>query len=146
MAWRQAEPKTSFNHCNRPERSGIRARHASLFQENISCQLPCERTGFTGERSSFCNLENNHGISLNAQYTKNHERNGLMHFLNTKRKFMQSIQTIPGYQINEYMLVLNPHEDLRNKIIQIRKEFNETYKSQSLLGTKPNLALVRFTQ
>src|SRR5262245_15269652 len=59
---------------------------------------------------------------------------------------MQSIQTIPGYKINEYMLVLNPHEELRNKIIQTRKEFNETFQAQSLLGLKPNLGLVRFTQ
>src|SRR5689334_17350440 len=59
---------------------------------------------------------------------------------------MQSIQLMPGYQINEYMLVLNPHEELRNKIILARKEFNETYQAQSLLGLKPNLGLVRFTQ
>jgi 2'-5' RNA ligase len=59
---------------------------------------------------------------------------------------MQSFQLMPGYQINEYMLVLNPHEELRNKIIQARREFNETYQAQSLLGLKPNLGLVRFTQ
>jgi 2'-5' RNA ligase len=57
---------------------------------------------------------------------------------------MKSIQTIPGYRINEYLLVLNPHEELRNKIKQVKEEFNEKYKT-SFVG-KPHITLVNFTQ
>jgi 2'-5' RNA ligase len=44
------------------------------------------------------------------------------------------------------MLVLNPHEELRNKITRLRNEFSETYKNSAALISKPNIALVRFTQ
>lgn len=57
-----------------------------------------------------------------------------------------NIQSIPGCRINEYMLVLNPHEDLRNKITRVRSEFSETYKNSAALLSKPHIALVRFTQ
>ena len=29
------------------------------------------------------------------------------------------INSIPGYKVNEYSLVLNPHEELRNKIMHV---------------------------
>lgn len=35
--------------------------------------------------------------------------------------------TLPGYRAYEYLLVLNPHEDLRKKIMQVKKEFSEKY-------------------
>lgn len=57
-----------------------------------------------------------------------------------------SIQSIPGCRVNEYMLVLNPHEELRNKITRLRNEFSETYKNSAALISKPHIALVRFTQ
>ena len=55
------------------------------------------------------------------------------------------LTSIPGYRINEYLLVLNPHEELRNRIMQIRKEFSDKFKSPHI-GGRPHLALVRFTQ
>ena len=59
-----------------------------------------------------------------------------------------NIQTIPGYRLCEFLLVLNPHEELRNRIQAIKKEFHEKYKgssaSKSLVGGKPQLALVKF--
>jgi len=48
--------------------------------------------------------------------------------------------------ICEYQLILNPNESLRNKILQVRKEFYETYQVPSALGGNPYLTLVRFTQ
>jgi 2'-5' RNA ligase len=56
------------------------------------------------------------------------------------------IQNIPGYRFNEYMLVLSPHEELRKKIMQVKKEFAEKYKCPQALWTKPHLMLARFTQ
>jgi 2'-5' RNA ligase len=52
---------------------------------------------------------------------------------------------------NEYLLILNPHEELRNKIQQVKKEFYDAYHgashgAPSALGGKPHLTLVRFTQ
>ena len=52
---------------------------------------------------------------------------------------------------NEYLLILNPHEELRNKVQQVKKEFYETYHDASrgaptALGGKPHVTLVRFTQ
>ncbi len=63
-------------------------------------------------------------------------------------------QTIPDYRevfksqlrTNEYMLVLNPHEELRQKITQVKKDFSDTYQATVALGSKSHLALVRFTQ
>ena len=61
---------------------------------------------------------------------------------------LQSITTvtIPGYRIFEYLLVLNPHEELRTKIMKVRQEFNDEYKVSTVLGGKPNIILVNFLQ
>lgn len=60
--------------------------------------------------------------------------------------FMKTIiNTIPGYRVFEYLLVLNPHEELKSRIMQVKKEFNETYKLETAVG-KPQLALVNFAQ
>jgi 2'-5' RNA ligase len=52
---------------------------------------------------------------------------------------------------NEYLLILNPHEELRNKIQQVKKDFYDAYNGASggaptALGGKPHVTLVRFTQ
>jgi 2'-5' RNA ligase len=57
-----------------------------------------------------------------------------------------SLITIPGYKVNEYQLVINPHEELRNKIKAVKKEFFETYKSAAAFWAKPHLCLVNFQQ
>jgi 2'-5' RNA ligase len=57
-----------------------------------------------------------------------------------------SVLTIPGYKINEYLLVLNPHEELRNQIMQVKKEFNEAYKAPTAVWGKPHITLVNFLQ
>src|SRR5579863_1692161 len=47
---------------------------------------------------------------------------------------------------NEYLLILNPHEELRNKVRQIRTSFHDTYQVTPSLGGEPQVTLVRFTQ
>ena len=47
---------------------------------------------------------------------------------------------------NEYLLILNPHEELRNKVQQVKKEFYENYQAPTALGGKPHVTIVRFTQ
>jgi 2'-5' RNA ligase len=56
------------------------------------------------------------------------------------------IQSIPGYRINEYMIVLHPPEDLRGKIGQIKKEFSETYKTGISGPGKSHIMLAGFSQ
>lgn len=58
----------------------------------------------------------------------------------------QVIQHMPGYRRNEYMLVLLPHEELRNRINTVKKEFYDNYKAPSALGSRPHLTLVKFDQ
>jgi len=53
---------------------------------------------------------------------------------------------MPGYRFNEYMLVLSPHEELRKKIIQVKKEFAEKFKCPQAAWGKPHMMLARFTQ
>jgi 2'-5' RNA ligase len=59
---------------------------------------------------------------------------------------IQIVQHMPGYRRNEYLLVINPHEELRNKINSVKREFYENYKAPSALGGKPHLTLVKFDQ
>ncbi|PWT78767.1 MAG: hypothetical protein C5B59_01100 [Bacteroidetes bacterium] len=56
------------------------------------------------------------------------------------------VQAMPGYRINEYLIVLTPHAELRNRIMQVTKEFNDLYRPAKSSGGKPRLGLVRFTQ
>lgn len=61
---------------------------------------------------------------------------------------LQSITTatIPGYRVYEYLLVLNPHEELRNKIMKVKQEFYEVYKAATAIGGKPHITLANFLQ
>lgn len=54
--------------------------------------------------------------------------------------------TLPGYRVYEYLLVLHPHEELRSRIMQVRKAFYEAYQLGRLPAGRPNLALVNFLQ
>jgi 2'-5' RNA ligase len=56
------------------------------------------------------------------------------------------ISTIPGYRVYEYLLVLNPHEELSNRIIKVKEDFSTVYKCETAKRGKPQLALVNFTQ
>lgn len=54
--------------------------------------------------------------------------------------------TIPGYRVYEYLLVLNPHEELRNRIMQVKQDFFNAYKASSAVYGKPHITLVNFVQ
>ena len=54
--------------------------------------------------------------------------------------------TIPGYKLNEYLLVLNPHEDLRGRIMNVKEKFFETYKADAARFGKPHITLANFVQ
>src|SRR5215212_51643 len=52
--------------------------------------------------------------------------------------------TMPGYRLNDYLLVISPNEDLRNRITTVRRTFNDKYSPAMPLSGKPHLALVHF--
>ena len=54
--------------------------------------------------------------------------------------------TMPGYKIYEYLLVLNPHEALREKIMQVKQYFFDNYKNPTAVYSKPHITLVNFVQ
>jgi len=56
------------------------------------------------------------------------------------------INSIPGYRVYEYLLVLNPHEELRNKIMQVKQHFADTYEAKTALYSRPHITLVNFVQ
>ncbi|MEO7489705.1 MAG: hypothetical protein ABIU77_21490, partial [Ferruginibacter sp.] len=60
----------------------------------------------------------------------------------SKLKARDLSNTTPGYKIYEYLLVLNPHEELRNKIMDVKKHFAEKFHSETALYSKPHLTLV----
>ena len=62
------------------------------------------------------------------------------------RSMNQGQAVMPGYKLNEYLLVLNPHEELRNKIMGVKKDFSETYKTTISLYRKPFVTLASFKQ
>ena len=51
---------------------------------------------------------------------------------------------MPGYRYCEFLLILNPHEELRNKIIHVKNEFATKFHSSGS-GGKPHITLVKFT-
>ena len=59
---------------------------------------------------------------------------------------MQTINTIPGYRVYEYLLVLSPHEELWNRIMKVKENFATEYKSDHARWGKPHITLVNFLQ
>lgn len=62
------------------------------------------------------------------------------------KTMLLSGSTLPGYRVYEYLLVLAPHEALRDKIMKVKQQFYDDYKASSALYGKPHLTLVNFLQ
>jgi 2'-5' RNA ligase len=56
------------------------------------------------------------------------------------------VNTIPGYRVYEYLLVLNPHEELWNRIMKLKDEFADQFKNEAARKIRPQLSLVSFIQ
>lgn len=48
--------------------------------------------------------------------------------------------------INEYLLIVQPHEDLYNKIMLIKQSFAEKYDCPLAAYTKPHITIINFVQ
>ncbi len=53
---------------------------------------------------------------------------------------------IPGYKVYEYLLVLQPHEELWQRIVKVKTQFAEKYQSNFAKWGKPHITLVNFLQ
>ena len=53
---------------------------------------------------------------------------------------------LPGYKINEYLLVLQPHEELWGRIVKVKMEFADKYQSEHARWGKPHITLTNFLQ
>lgn len=53
---------------------------------------------------------------------------------------------LPGYKVYEYLLVLHPHEELWSRIMKVKTEFSEKYKTEHARRGKPHITLVNFLQ
>jgi 2'-5' RNA ligase len=49
-------------------------------------------------------------------------------------------------KINEYLLVIQPHEDLYNKLLEIKTNVAANYKCPQALHIKPSIAILKFMQ
>jgi 2'-5' RNA ligase len=52
----------------------------------------------------------------------------------------------PDYRVYQYLLILSPPEELRNKIMEIKKVFYDKYKADTTLWSKPHITLTKFVQ
>jgi 2'-5' RNA ligase len=53
-------------------------------------------------------------------------------------------ELMPGYSLNEYLLVISPNPELRERISEVRKHFNQQFSPSMPLTGKPHMALVRY--
>jgi len=51
-----------------------------------------------------------------------------------------------NYPISEYLLIIQPSEDVTSKILNIKTAFAETYQCPKALQLKPQLTLIQFSQ
>lgn len=59
---------------------------------------------------------------------------------------LDSLIKIPGYNYYEYLLVINPHQILCDKIMHEKKEFADKFKAPLAYKTLPHITLVNFLQ
>lgn len=56
------------------------------------------------------------------------------------------VNTIPGYRIYDYLLVISPHEELWNRILTVKENFATEFKTDEARWGKPQLTLATFSQ
>jgi 2'-5' RNA ligase len=54
------------------------------------------------------------------------------------------MKLIPSFELNEYLLVLTPHDDLVQQVNRIKKKFAEEYDTKHAVGANANIMLCKF--
>jgi 2'-5' RNA ligase len=57
-----------------------------------------------------------------------------------------TVNHLPAYQTNEYLLIISPPEDLKEKIIKIKNDFAQKYKCEQAKKGLPHITLIKFLQ
>lgn len=57
-----------------------------------------------------------------------------------------SLQSLPGYEVFEYKIILSPHEALLKQVMDIRKTFSDKYQVEQPVTSLPEITLVHFKQ
>lgn len=63
-----------------------------------------------------------------------------------KTDLSPALSSLPSYRLCEYLLVLHPHEELWNRIIETKKEFAKKFEAPSAEWGKPHITMARFSQ
>lgn len=53
---------------------------------------------------------------------------------------------MPGYDVYEYLLLINPDKKEYSKVMEVKQQFHAVYKAPSALYSKPHITLVNFIQ
>ena len=53
---------------------------------------------------------------------------------------------LPGYKLYEYLIVIEPNEELREKIKDVKNDFVEKYDAAAQVFGKPQMAVLKFSQ
>lgn len=66
-----------------------------------------------------------------------------------QEKFDKLLENVPTaymhtLHMNEYLLVLSPHEELRQRIMKVKEAFADTYEASTAKFSKPHITLVTF--
>lgn len=59
---------------------------------------------------------------------------------------MSPVNHFAGFRVNEYLLVLQPGEELERKIRHIKEDFADKYQSDQARWGRPHITLVSFAQ
>lgn len=57
-----------------------------------------------------------------------------------------TLNTLPGYRVHEYQVVISPHEELWDRIRKVKEDFSIEYSAPQAKWGKPHIGLVTFTQ
>ena len=74
---------------------------------------------------------------------------GTQGLIKRTERYNNALENIPPAYIktlrmNEYLLVLNPNEALRARIMKVKQEFADKYEATMAKFLKPHIALVNF--
>ncbi len=69
-----------------------------------------------------------------------------MQITEEKTRNITITKVLAGYSAAEYLLVLTPHQDLWQKIMEMKNDFANKYKHPMAAFTKPHLTLLKFVQ
>ena len=75
---------------------------------------------------------------------------GTQGLLKRTERYKNVLENVPSAYINtlrmnEYLLVLNPNEELRARIMKVKQEFADKYEASMAKFLKPHITLVNFT-